>query len=67
MALDEENREFFTAEEVATMLQVNKVSVYRLLTNGQLPYHQFGKLKRIRRADLEAFLSRSRKGGKSDG
>lgn len=47
------------ADEVAEILSVSKGYVYLLISRGQLPCIRIGKTKRIRLADLEAFISRN--------
>lgn len=61
------DQEFFTAEEIAELLRVTKMTVYRLLNAGAIPYHQVGKAKRIAKADLDAYLAKTRRGGKNAG
>ena len=58
--METENDDFYSPEELAEKLKVNKMTVYRLLTRGELPYHQIGKLKRISREDYEDFLRKTR-------
>lgn len=58
-----EEKEFYKAEEIAEALQVSKMTVYRMLEKGDIPYFQFGKVKRVRKEDFDAFLSKSRRGG----
>lgn len=62
--METENDDFYSPEELAEKLKVNKMTVYRLLTRGELPYHQIGKLKRISRKDYEDFLRKTRVDGK---
>lgn len=58
--METETKEFYSPEEIAERLQVNKMTIYRLLTRGELPYHQIGKLKRISRVDFDEFLQKTR-------
>jgi putative molybdopterin biosynthesis protein len=58
--VEPENSDFYSPEELAEKLKVNKMTIYRLLARGELPYHQIGKLKRIRREDFEEFLRKTR-------
>ena len=46
-----------TVAEVATMLRVSNMTVYRLIQRGQLAALRVGKNYRIRRADLDDYLS----------
>ena len=51
--------DFLTVPEVAEKLHVSRMTVYRLLSKSELPYHAFGKTFRINKADLDAYLKRS--------
>ena len=48
--------EFFLTDEVATMLRVSVMTVYRNIKAGKLTAYKFGKEWRIRGSDLEKFL-----------
>lgn len=48
--------EFYLTEEVAAMLRVSKMTVYRAIKAGKLVAYKFGKDWRIRKDDLEAYL-----------
>ncbi|BDV44097.1 hypothetical protein GURASL_30200 [Geotalea uraniireducens] len=58
-----ESEKFLTVDDIAKLLQVNKQFAYRLLDSGELPYYQFGKIKRVMREDWQAFLSSKRRTG----
>jgi len=46
------------AGEVAEILKISRTQAYRLLASGELPCLRFGgKTVRIRRADLERFIT----------
>lgn len=45
-----------TPEEVAQELRLGRTQVFALLKSGALPSFQIGRLRRIRRSDLEAFV-----------
>jgi putative molybdopterin biosynthesis protein len=64
--VETETKEFYSPEEIAERLQVNKMTVYRLLTRGELPYYQIGKLKRISRGDFDTYLRNNRVAGKNE-
>lgn len=51
--------EYLTVPEVAKRLRVSNMTVYRLLSKGELRYHEFGKAFRILEAELEAYVKRS--------
>jgi excisionase family DNA binding protein len=46
-----------TVVEVAAVLRVSNMTVYRLIKAGELPALRVGKNYRIREDELEAFLS----------
>lgn len=53
----EENTTFLTVTEVAAILRVSNMTVYRLINTGTLPALRIGKSFRIRQGDLDRYLS----------
>ena len=51
--------DIFTPEDIADKLKASRSTIYRWLRNGDLKSFKAGKLWRITREDLEAFLGRS--------
>lgn len=49
--------QLLTVAEVADLLRVSNMTVYRLIKSGDLAALRVGKNYRIRKQDLEAFLS----------
>jgi len=49
-------REFYLTEEVAELLRVSNMTIYRHIKAGKLKAYKFGKDWRIRKDDLETFL-----------
>ncbi len=47
----------FTVVEVAKILSLSRTKVYELLYAGELPSVKIGASRRVRRADLEKFVS----------
>lgn len=47
---------FLTVAEVATILRLSKMSVYRLIHSGQLEAVQFGRSFRVPEKSLNAYL-----------
>lgn len=47
---------FLTPEQIAKILQINKMTVYREVKRGNLKACKFGKELRIRDTDFEAYL-----------
>ena len=51
-----------TASQAAKVLEVTPKHVYELMKRGEIPMVQFGKVKRIRYADLERFIEKHLEG-----
>ena len=49
---------FLTVAEVADLLRVSSMTVYRLIKEGELPAVRVGKSYRVREDDLDAYLSK---------
>lgn len=45
-----------TADEVAEMLRVSTMTVYRLIRRGELPAVRVGRSYRVRQQDLDGYL-----------
>ena len=54
------NEEYKSLEEVAEMLGVTYQLIYRLVRSGELPAVRLGKLYRVSKRDLDAYLERSK-------
>jgi len=63
--MTEETKEFLTVRELAELLQVTEMTIYRMVRRGDLPCHSIGRAKRFRRDDVEAFLKRCRTNGQN--
>ncbi|MBW3614550.1 MAG: helix-turn-helix domain-containing protein [Actinobacteria bacterium] len=50
---------FLTVAEVATMLRVSNMTVYRLINSGALPAVRVGKSYRLTEQDVDRYLQRS--------
>ena len=50
---------FYTAKELAEILKVDIVTVYRNIRSGKLKAHKIGKEFRIEKAEFERFLSKT--------
>ncbi len=46
-----------TVGEVASLMRVSNMTVYRLIKSGQLPAIRVGKNYRLRRPDVERYLN----------
>ncbi len=53
-----DDREFYTAQELAAILRISMWKIYRLANRGAIPCHTIGHAKRFRRQDVEDFLDR---------
>lgn len=49
--------EFLTVAEVAGLLRVSKMTVYRLVHSGELPAVQIGRSYRVRRSAVDEYLA----------
>ena len=50
-----------TTDQVAAYLQISVRSVKSLLSDGQVPFIKLGRMTRIHRDDLDAFIARNRR------
>jgi excisionase family DNA binding protein len=49
---------FLTVNEVADVIRVSTMTVYRLIKGGELPAVRVGKSFRVREEDLDAYLAK---------
>ena len=54
------SREFYTVSQIAELLQLTEMTIYRMIHRGDLPCYVIGRNKRFRSSDLEAFLASRR-------
>jgi excisionase family DNA binding protein len=59
-ARDGSTPEFYTVSQLARLLQLTEMTIYRMVHRGDLPCYSIGRVKRFRQADVEAFLKRCR-------
>jgi len=57
---DVHNPEFYTVAQLARLLQLTEMTIYRMVHRGELPCYSIGRVKRFRQGDVEAFLRRCR-------
>jgi excisionase family DNA binding protein len=55
--LDASQSRFMTAGEVASVLRVSTMTVYRLINAGELPAVRIGRSFRLRSEDLDRYLA----------
>ena len=53
----EQTKRLLSAEELAQELGVGRTTVYALLWSGTIPSIKLGRLRRVRREDLDRFIS----------
>ena len=53
-------KEWFTADELIRWLWLGRTKTYELLQSGEIPNYKIGRVRRIRRKDVEAWLERNR-------
>ena len=53
-------QEFYTVKELAKLLRVTEMTVYRLVKRAELAAYHIGRAMRFRRDDIEAFLEKHR-------
>jgi|SRR5450755_4491012 excisionase family DNA binding protein len=56
----ENGREFYTVSQLAELLQLTEMTIYRMISRGELPCYVIGRAKRFRSSDLETYLASCR-------
>lgn len=54
------DREFYTVNELAELLRMKPLTVYRMAKKREIPYYSFGRNIRFSREDVDEFLKKSR-------
>jgi excisionase family DNA binding protein len=52
---------YYTAQEIAEMLKVAYMTIYRWIRSGKLPAYQVQKQYRIKESDLKVFIESHKK------
>jgi excisionase family DNA binding protein len=55
-----EQKEWFTTDELVRWLGLGRTKTYELLRSGEIPSYKIGRIRRIRRQDIEAWLERNK-------
>lgn len=55
-----DEKEFYRAEDLAELLDVNIMTIYRYIKSGRLTAYKIGKEFRIDKEEFESFLKRVR-------
>jgi excisionase family DNA binding protein len=53
-------REFYTVSQLADLLQLTEMTIYRMVNRAELPCYAIGRVKRFRHRDIEEFLDSCR-------
>jgi putative molybdopterin biosynthesis protein len=53
-----DNQEFYTAEELAKILKVNIMTIYRYIKAGKITAYKIGKEFRIEKEEFNIFLNK---------
>jgi excisionase family DNA binding protein len=59
-------KETLTVEDVAVLIGCGRTVAYRLVADGSLPSYRIGRLRRVRRTDVENFIDSRVSGGESE-
>ena len=51
-----ESKEWFTTDELVRWLGLGRTKTYEMLRSGEIPSYRIGRIRRIRRQDIEAWL-----------
>jgi len=54
------NKDFYTAKELADLLSVNIMTIYRYIDRGKLKAYKLSKEFRIEQAEFERFMKKAR-------
>lgn len=55
-----EGKEWHSPDELWRWLGLGRTKTYELLQSGEIPSYKIGRVRRIRRQDIEAWLKRKR-------
>jgi excisionase family DNA binding protein len=60
MGADLGRKEWFTTDELIRWLGIGRTKTYELLRTGEIPSYKIGRVRRIRRQDVETWLERNK-------
>ena len=49
---------YVSVDDVARLLGLNKYTVYKMANQGRLPSYKFGKVRRFKMSEVEAYVER---------
>jgi excisionase family DNA binding protein len=58
--MNSSEKEFYTAQELADILGVNVMTIYRYIKGGKLKAYKIGKEFRIDKQEYQSFLEKSK-------
>lgn len=58
--MQNENKQFYTAKELADLLSLNVMTIYRYIKAKKFRAHKFGKEFRIERGEFERFINNAK-------
>ena len=60
MPKDKKQTEYYTAKELAEMLSLNVMTIYRYIDAGKLKAYKIGKEFRIEKSEFERFMNKAK-------
>lgn len=60
MPKDKKQTEYYTAKELADMLSLNVMTIYRYIGAGKLKAYKIGKEFRIEKSEFERFMNKAK-------
>ncbi len=60
MPKDEKQPEYYTAKELADILSLNVMTIYRKIDKGELKAYKIGKEFRIEKFEFERFMNKAK-------
>ena len=56
----EQKKEYYTAKELADLLSLNVMTIYRYIDAGKLKAYKIGKEFRIEKSEFERFMNKAK-------
>ena len=56
-----EGKRFYTVSQLAELLQLTEMTIYRMINRGELPHYDFGRVKRFSSTDIDEYLQSHRR------
>ncbi len=55
-----QQKEWFSTDELVRWLGLGRTKTYEMLRTGEIPSYKIGRVRRIRRSEVEVWLERNR-------